>query len=108
MEAKHFETEQLLETSSRDEEELLLERFKKEHDQLEIARKQFDDLEFQQLEVTDCRDLYNKITQLYGTSRAVYSPKERGKCRHESHLSIKYVSLTSVSYVFANQCRRVK
>ena len=51
MEAKHFETEQLLETSARDEEELLLERFKKEHEQLEVARKHFDDLEFQQLEV---------------------------------------------------------
>ena len=51
MEAKHFETEQLLETSARDEEELLLKRFKKEHEQLEVTRKHFDDLEFQQLEV---------------------------------------------------------
>ena len=52
MEARHFETEQLLETSARDEEELLLDRFKKEHEQLEVARKHFDDLEFQQLEVS--------------------------------------------------------
>ncbi len=52
LEARHFETEQQLETCSREEEELLLDRFKKQHDQLEVARKHFDDLEFQQLEVS--------------------------------------------------------
>ena len=51
MEAKHFETEQALETCSRSEEDLLLERFKQEQEQLELARKHFDDMEFQQLEV---------------------------------------------------------
>ncbi|KAL3886762.1 hypothetical protein ACJMK2_026735 [Sinanodonta woodiana] len=50
LEKEHYETEQLLESCSKEEEDALLERFQKHTEALENQRKLYDDLEFQQLE----------------------------------------------------------
>ena len=53
LESQHYTTEQLLENSiTKDEEDSLLEQYQKEQEVLENQRKLFDDLEFQQLEVS--------------------------------------------------------
>ncbi|KAK3612109.1 hypothetical protein CHS0354_031180 [Potamilus streckersoni] len=50
LEKEHYETEQLLESCSKEEEDALLELFQKHTEALENQRKLYDDLEFQQLE----------------------------------------------------------
>lgn len=51
LERMHYETEQQLETCAPEEEEDMTRRFRRIQEQIEVQRKLFDDLEFQQLEV---------------------------------------------------------
>ncbi|CAH1797445.1 unnamed protein product [Owenia fusiformis] len=50
LEAQHYETEQLLDACSQEEEDGLLERYQQEQEALETQRKIYEDLEFHQLE----------------------------------------------------------
>lgn len=51
LERMHYETEQQLETCAPEEEEDMTRGFRRIQEQIEVQRKLFDDLEFQQLEV---------------------------------------------------------
>ncbi|XP_069115660.1 pleckstrin homology-like domain family B member 2 isoform X3 [Argopecten irradians] len=50
LERHHYDTEQILETCRKEEEEAYLERFQREQEILDNQRRLFEDLEFQQLE----------------------------------------------------------
>ncbi|XP_060081466.1 uncharacterized protein LOC132560804 [Ylistrum balloti] len=50
LERHHYDTEQILETCRKEEEETYLDRFQREQEVLDNQRRLFEDLEFQQLE----------------------------------------------------------
>lgn len=52
LEKKHFETEQMLSSCHDREKEKIKEQFDREQESIEQKHKDFDDLEFKQLEVT--------------------------------------------------------
>lgn len=51
LEKKHFETEQLLSSCKQDEQDQIKDQFDREQELIDQKRKDFDDLEFKQLEV---------------------------------------------------------
>ena len=65
LERQHYKTEQMLENStSKDEEEELLEQYQHEQEILDHKRKLFDDLEFTQLEVNTF-SLYERKSSMF-------------------------------------------
>lgn len=56
LEKKHFETEQLLNSCKTEEQESIKEQFNREQEIIEQKHKDFDDLEFKQLEVIIIRN----------------------------------------------------